>query len=77
MREIHLICNAHIDPVWQWDWDEGKTATIATFYSAVKLAEEFDYIFCHNEALLYEWVEQYDPKLFDDIKKLVKSGKWN
>ena len=24
MKELHLICNAHLDPVWQWDWNEGS-----------------------------------------------------
>ena len=77
MKELHLICNAHLDPVWQWDWNEGATAALATFYSAVDIAEEYDYIFCHNEALLYEYVEQYDPKLFARIKELVAAGKWH
>ncbi len=44
----NLICNSHLDPVWQWDWDEGAAAALATFYSAVRLAEKYDYIFCHN-----------------------------
>ncbi len=77
MKELHLICNAHLDPVWQWDWNEGATAALATFYSAVDIAEEYDYIFCHNEALLYEYVEKYDPKLFARIQELVKLGKWH
>ena len=77
MKELHLICNAHLDPVWQWDWNEGATAALATFYSAVDIAEEYDYIFCHNEALLYEYVEKYDPKLFARIQDLVKAGKWH
>ena len=76
MKRLHLICNAHLDPVWQWTWDEGIAAAIATFKSAADLAEEFDYIFCHNESLLYEAVEKYAPNLFARIRKLVKAGKW-
>ena len=77
MKELHLICNAHLDPVWQWDWNEGATAALATFYSAAELADEYDYIFCHNEALLYEYIEEFDPTLFARIKELVKAGKWH
>ena len=77
MKELHLICNAHLDPVWQWDWNEGATAALATFYSACELADEYDYIFCHNEALLYEYIEEYDPALFARIQALVKAGKWH
>ena len=77
MKELHLICNAHLDPVWQWDWNEGATTALATFYSAAELADEYDYIFCHNEALLYEWIEEHDPVLFVRIQELVKAGKWH
>ena len=70
MKELHLICNAHLDPVWQWEWNEGATAALATFHAAANLADEYDYIFCHNEALLYEYIEEYDPKLFARIEKI-------
>lgn len=76
MKTLHLVCNSHLDPVWQWDWNEGASAALATFYSAVKLAEKYDYVFCHNEVLLYEYVEKYDPELFSQIQALVACGKW-
>lgn len=76
MKKLHLICNAHLDPVWQWTRDEGMAAAISTFRSAADLCDEFDYIFCHNESLLYEAIENYAPELFERIKALVKKGKW-
>lgn len=76
MKRLHLICNAHLDPIWQWTWDEGISSALATFKSAADLAEEFDYIFCHGESLLYEAIEKNAPELFARIQKLVKEGKW-
>ena len=76
MKKLHLICTAHIDPIWQWTWDEGIAAAIATFQSAADLLEEFDYIFCHNEAMVYEAIEESAPDLFTRIQGLVKEGKW-
>ncbi len=76
MKKVHLICNAHIDPIWQWDWQEGVSAALSTFRSAVDLANDFDYIFCHNEVTLYKYVEEYAPELFAQIKELVGKGKW-
>ena len=76
MKEVHLVCNAHIDPIWQWDWQEGVSAVLSTFQSAVNIAEEFDYVFCHNEVTVYKYVEEYAPDLFEKIKELVKQGKW-
>ena len=78
MAEIHLVCNAHIDPVWQWEWEEGAASAVSTFRAAADFCEEFDdFVFCHNEALLYQWVEEYEPKLFKRIQKLVAAGKWH
>ncbi len=75
-KKLYLICNSHIDPIWLWTWDEGMAATISTFKSAADLAEEFDYVFCHGESVLYEAIEKYAPDLFARIQKLVKQGKW-
>ena len=73
---LYLICNAHLDPVWQWDWDEGASAALSTFYAACELLDKYDFVFCHNEVLLYEYIERYDPVLFKRIQKLVEEGKW-
>ena len=73
---LHLICNSHIDPVWQWDWDEGASAALSTFYAACNLLDKYDFIFCHNEVIVYEYIEKYDPELFKRIQELVRQGKW-
>jgi alpha-mannosidase len=75
---IHLVCNAHLDPVWQWSWEEGAAEALATFRIAADFCEEFQgFIFNHNEVLLYEWVERFDPALFERIRKLVRQGQWH
>ncbi len=75
---VHLICNAHLDPVWQWRWEEGCAEAISTFSTAVEILHENpDLIFNHNEVVLYRWVKQYDPKLFREIQKLVSGGRWS
>ncbi len=77
MKNIHLLCNAHLDPVWLWRWQEGAAAAISTFRCAADFCDEFDgFVFNHNESLLYKWVEEYEPQLFERIKAHVKSGKW-
>ncbi len=72
-----MICNAHLDPVWLWQKPEGIAEAISTFRVAADFCEEFDgFIFNHNESVLYEWVEENEPALFERIQKLVKEGKW-
>jgi alpha-mannosidase len=75
---VHLICNAHLDPVWQWRWEEGAAEAVATFRNAASLLREHkEFIFNHNEAVLYRWVEKYDPALFREIQALVREGRWS
>ncbi len=76
--KIHLVSNAHLDPVWLWEWEEGAGEALSTFRQATEFCEDSKgYIFCHNEAVLYQWVEEYEPTLFRKIRKLVRSGKWH
>ncbi len=75
---VHLFCNAHIDPVWMWGWEEGLREAISTFRTAANLLDEFpEFVFNHNESVLYEWVEEYDPALFERMRAHIKSGRWN
>lgn len=77
MKKLHLLCNAHIDPVWLWQRNEGIAAALSTFRTAADLCEEYDgFVFNHNEALLYRWIEEHEPELFARIQRLVREGKW-
>ncbi len=78
MKRLHLLCNAHLDPYWLWEWEEGAAEVLSTFRTAADLCEEYDgFIFNHNEVILYKWVEEYEPELFARIQRLVKEGKWH
>lgn len=77
MKELHMICNAHLDPVWLWRRPEGIAEAVSTFRVAADFCDEFDsFVFNHNESVLYEWVEENEPELFEKIQRLVKEGKW-
>jgi alpha-mannosidase len=76
-NRVHLICNAHLDPVWQWRWTEGCAEALATFRNAVGMIREYpELVFNHNEAILYQWVKKYDPHLFREIRGLVEEKRW-
>ncbi len=77
-KTLYLICNAHLDPVWLWEWEEGAGETLSTFRTAAQFCEQYkEFVFNHNEAVLYKWVEMYEPELFSRIQKLVKKRKWH
>lgn len=77
MNKIHLIGNAHIDPVWLWQWQEGFSEIKATFRSALDRMKEFDdLVFTSACGAYYMWIEQSDPSMFEEIQKRVREGRW-
>lgn len=78
MNRIHLICNAHLDPAWLWQWKEGAAEALSTFRTAADFCDQYDgFIFNHNEAFLYKWIEELDSELFRRIQALVRKGQWH
>lgn len=76
-KRIHLVCNAHLDPVWLWHWEDGLTEALSTYRTAADFCEGHeDFVFNHNEVLLYRWVQEYEPQLFKRIETLVHKGQW-
>ncbi|HEU4325916.1 MAG TPA: glycoside hydrolase family 38 C-terminal domain-containing protein [Roseiflexaceae bacterium] len=74
---LHMIGNAHLDPVWLWTWQEGFQEAKATFRSALdRMRESEDFVFTSSSAALYEWVERNDPAMFAEIRARVAEGRW-
>lgn len=77
MKTIHLIFNAHIDPIWLWPWQAGLDSVLATCRSACdRLDAHPDLTFSRGEAWSYDQVERVDPALFARIRRHVESGRW-
>jgi alpha-mannosidase len=75
--KIHLIFNAHIDPVWLWPWQAGLDELLATCRSACdRLDAHPDLTFSRGEAWVYQQIEQLDPTLFRRIQKFIRQGRW-
>jgi len=57
MITVHLILNAHIDPIWLWPWQAGVDEVLATCRSACdRLDRHPDIIFTRGEARAYHMV---------------------
>lgn len=78
MITIHLVFNAHIDPVWLWPWQSGLDALLATCRSACdRLEEHPDLHFTRGEAWAYNEIERIDPTLFERIRGYIHAGRWH
>lgn len=75
---VRMIAQAHLDPVWMWRRSEGRAEALATSASAVDRLREYPSLhFVRGEAQVYEWIEQEDPDLLVQIKRLIRAGRWH
>ncbi len=78
MRTIHIIFQAHIDPVWLWPWTAGVDEILNTCYTMCNTLDRHpDIIFTKGEAWGYEQVRRHDPALFKRIKAHIRAGRWS
>lgn len=74
---LHIICQAHLDPVWLWTWRDGFAEVLTTLQSAVDRLREFpDLRYTCSAAYAYRWVKETDPRLFRDIRTFIEEGRW-
>src|SRR5688572_7953218 len=75
---FHLIPNAHLDPVWLWDWREGLNEGLVTCRTILDMMDaDKELTFIRGETAIYEHIERTEPKTFERIKKYVRSRRWD
>ena len=76
-KKLYMIGNAHLDPVWLWNWQEGFQEAKATFRSALdRMKEDDEFVFSCSSAAFYQWIEKNNPAMFEEIRQRVKEGRW-
>lgn len=75
--QLYLVGNAHLDPVWQWRWQEGSAEAKATIRSALDRMKEFpEFRFVCSSASVYRWVQEFAPDMFEEIRQRVQEGRF-
>ena len=76
-NHLYLVGNAHLDPVWQWRWQEGSAEAKATIRSALDRMKEFpEFRFVCSSASVYQWVQEFAPEMFEELKQRVQEGRF-
>ncbi len=74
---FHLIPNAHLDPVWLWDWREGLNEGITTCRTVLDLMDQFPQLtFSRGECAIYKHIQATDPDVFARIEAYIESSRW-
>lgn len=77
MTTVHMIAQAHIDPVWLWPWQAGLDETLATCRTACDLLDAYpQFVFTKGEAWAYDQIERCEPALFARIVEHVRARRW-
>ena len=77
MKNVYMIGNSHIDPVWLWRWQDGYSEVLASFRSALDRMKETDeFRYTSACAVYYQWIEKTDPEMFEEIRARVREGRW-
>jgi alpha-mannosidase len=76
--KLHMIGNAHIDAPWLWPLAESNAVVHSTFLSALeRLKEDPQVTMTTSSSQFYEWIEDSDPAMLDQIRKRVQEGRWD
>ena len=74
---IYAVGHTHIDVAWLWPLRETVRKCSRTFSTACRLMERYPHFrFTCSQAQLYQYTKENYPALYRQIKKWVKSGRW-
>lgn len=74
---LMLTGHTHIDTAWLWPLRETVRKTARTFSTACRLMERYpDFHFTCSQPQLYAYMKQFYPDLYQDVKKWIKTGRW-
>lgn len=77
MGRLILTGHSHIDTAWLWPLRETKRKCGRTFSTVLNYMRQYpDYRFSCSQPVQYEWIKEYFPALFSEIKQRVKEGRW-
>lgn len=75
--EMYCVGHAHIDVAWLWPLAQTIRKAAATFSTATELMKQYpDYRFVQSQPVLYAYMKEHYPGLYEEIKRAVKASQW-
>ncbi|MBE6925638.1 MAG: alpha-mannosidase [Ruminococcaceae bacterium] len=73
---VGVVGHSHLDTAWLWTVEETRRKLMRTVSNAVTLLKRHEeYKFFMSTVLYLKWIEEDDPALFAEVKKLVAEGR--
>ncbi len=75
--KVGIIGHSHMDTAWLWPVKETVRKCARTYSNALHLMEQYpNYKFIQSSALHGEWMKEYYPDIFEEMKKRVAEGRY-
>lgn len=75
--KVHLIGHAHIDMNWLWTYEDTINTCLRDFQTVTNLMKKYkDLTFSQSQVHIYKIVEEKNKKLFQEVKKRLREGRW-
>ena len=78
-RDVKSICigHTHIDIAWLWTVNQTREKAQRSFATVIELMKRYpEYKFMSSQAVLYKMVKEEAPELYEEIKAMIKAGRW-
>lgn len=74
---VSAIGHTHIDIAWLWTVEQTREKAVRSFSTVLRLMEQYpDYRFMSSQPVLYQFVKEQQPELYEQIKRRVAEGRW-
>ncbi|OBR66560.1 hypothetical protein A7K91_03730 [Paenibacillus oryzae] len=74
---MHMVGQSHIDIAWLWPIKETVRKVSRTFSTVLALMERYpDFRYSQSQPILYAFVKEYYPGLYERIKQRIAEGRW-
>lgn len=74
---VACIGHTHIDVAWLWNLKQTREKAVRSFSTVLSLMKEYhDYKFMASQPVLYKFVKEEAPEVYEEIKERIKEGRW-
>lgn len=74
---VSAIGHTHIDIAWLWTVEQTREKVLRSFSTVLRLMEQYsDFKFMSSQPVLYQFVKEQNPEMYERIKEKIKEGRW-
>lgn len=74
---VSAVGHTHIDIAWLWTVDQIREKAVRSFSTVLELMDQYpDYKFMSSQPILYQFVKEQEPELYERIRERVREGRW-